>query len=477
MIQGLKFKKSHASKGRGKMNKNLVKNRKAVSEMTGAIILIGIVLVASVITYMTYSGQLKGIEAGFGNELDKARRRAGGLLEMQWYEKITERQPGEWVNPSRTYDSGWVNPSYAYDDDIGTYASFTLPGYGVTSLQFMRDPPYPQGDRIRYFIDRTSSYINSVQVQIYNPDNQTWCIVYDGPGTWNEWVNVTFSDTRMGGMLFSFTNNGAYSHEVRIHEVDFLNAPIIEQTKLYIYHYGFYDVEIDKINTIDNSYNASQVTLQNVTGGEINYFEPGEFSVLIVPEDTAKVQLVSTDAGVWTWLTPGSFYSFACYGDSWVDSANPDANMGSDPKLHLKNEGGAEVRTSYLKFNLSDLPSDAQIISARVKLYCNQDDGAGTTNIPVYLYAVDDSWAENTITYNNAPAKGDVVGTALVGEKNTFYVWDITSYVQTEWAGDKIVSLSMGFGSTEDHHRDWASRQANDITQYPVLEILYVVEG
>ena len=148
------------------IGKRMVKNKRAVSEMMGVIILMGIILLAGSMVYLTYSVQLGGAGAGFGSELDKATRRAGGLLSLLWYEK--------------------------------------------------------------------------------------------GSGN----------------------------------------------TRLYIYHYGIYSVEISRVTTVDHVYNASQVILQDSTGENISLFEPGELSVLIIPESTTSVSLVSRDGGVWTWQTP-----------------------------------------------------------------------------------------------------------------------------------------------------------------------------
>ena len=59
------------------------------------------------------------------------------------------------------------------------------------------------------------------------------------------------------------------------------------------------------------------------------------------------------------------------------------------------------------------------------------------------LYSVSsDSWGENTVTWNNEPGPGVLLGTINVLDAGPV-AFDITAYVESELAGDKWVSLLL----------------------------------
>ena len=71
-----------------------------------------------------------------------------------------------------------------------------------------------------------------------------------------------------------------------------------------------------------------------------------------------------------------------------------------------------------------------------------------------------DTWTENSITWNNAPlASGAALSTVSVSGQLQYYELDVTGFVQTQLAGDKVVSfllkdaanksLNLGFNSKE----------------------------
>lgn len=103
------------------------------------------------------------------------------------------------------------------------------------------------------------------------------------------------------------------------------------------------------------------------------------------------------------------------------------------------------IRRSFLRFDLSGLPATAIISLATLRLNCYDIINlvAGVTDIQARRVA-DDSWNEvdpDGITWNNQPAHGDVEDTVVpaVG----WVEWDITDFVQDEWADDKIVSILL----------------------------------
>jgi hypothetical protein len=93
---------------------------------------------------------------------------------------------------------------------------------------------------------------------------------------------------------------------------------------------------------------------------------------------------------------------------------------------------------SYLKFDLSGISS---VTNAEIQLRVSSAD-TGTKSLN--LFPVGDSWAENTITWNNMPAANplwiahDYAFTASAG---TVLKYDVTDYINQEIAGDKVASI------------------------------------
>ena len=103
-------------------------------------------------------------------------------------------------------------------------------------------------------------------------------------------------------------------------------------------------------------------------------------------------------------------------------------------------------RMTYIKFDLSGYSSE--IGSAKLAIWVDRVLGSSNQDT-AHLYKVgDDNWSESTITWNNAPVMGDYMLTQIFKyrtstDPDTLYQWDVTSYVQTEYAGDKKVSFLL----------------------------------
>lgn len=114
-------------------------------------------------------------------------------------------------------------------------------------------------------------------------------------------------------------------------------------------------------------------------------------------------------------------------------------NYGNDTSLIVKSStASGYTRLSYLKFSLSNVSS---VSSAKLRLYGRNADN--TTTISVSAYGADnDSWTETGITFNNAPAAATAaLSSAGVNNIANYYELDVTSYVKTQFAGDKIVTF------------------------------------
>jgi len=134
--------------------------------------------------------------------------------------------------------------------------------------------------------------------------------------------------------------------------------------------------------------------------------------------------------------------------DAYASDAENDKPYGSDDPLPLyTGRYGANWQNTYLQFDLPyTIPSDASITDARLFLFCYNVYG---TQVPIACWEVDDDeWDELTITWRNKPESGAILDQQLarIGEREfpISYSWDVTSFVDQEFDGDKIVSLCLG---------------------------------
>ncbi len=161
--------------------------------------------------------------------------------------------------------------------------------------------------------------------------------------------------------------------------------------------------------------------------------------------------------------------------DSWVEAEFPNDNHGSETSLRVRSD--SRTRRSYLKFDLSSIQDGKTITSVKLYLYCTYVDA--NPNIEIYVHETSDSWFESTITWNNAPAVGSLITSISVGGTGQYYCWDITPYGQTQYLGDKILSVVAKLlldDPTQDNPnfaRYFASKEYANTAQDPYLEVIY----
>ncbi|GAI12679.1 unnamed protein product, partial [marine sediment metagenome] len=116
--------------------------------------------------------------------------------------------------------------------------------------------------------------------------------------------------------------------------------------------------------------------------------------------------------------------------DAHVAEGYPGNNY-SDTVLYLQSyTADYKNERIFLKFDLSSIPSNAEIVQAKLHLYSWKGRYA---NVVAQCRAVqDDTWGETTSTWNSQPAYGEVLDTVLLQElaaENKWHSWDVTSFV------------------------------------------------
>ena len=157
--------------------------------------------------------------------------------------------------------------------------------------------------------------------------------------------------------------------------------------------------------------------------------------------------------------------------DAYVrGGTNAGINYGSENVMVVKDSPTNDTftRRAYLNF---DLPTINGVIESAVLHFSGQIASGSAFDIEVY--GTTDSWNESTITWNNAPAAGSLVGAVdISGAGFNAYQLDVTAFVAAEVAGDGSVSFMLGDAEETNSMADLRSKESN--IDVPYLEIVYV---
>ena len=164
----------------------------------------------------------------------------------------------------------------------------------------------------------------------------------------------------------------------------------------------------------------------------------------------------------------GDTFNLGPTADTYVNGAAPTTNYGTATTMLIKGSSDtAYVREAYLKFNLSGV-TGSSVTSATLKVYCTSLEGT-PASADAYT-CTDDSWNETAITWNTRLTKGTLLTTTNVSAINTWYTFDVTSYVNAQYAGDKTVTLILAQGPTVTKNIFFSS--SNATANDPVLEVV-----
>ncbi|HVN98281.1 MAG TPA: DNRLRE domain-containing protein, partial [Syntrophorhabdaceae bacterium] len=165
--------------------------------------------------------------------------------------------------------------------------------------------------------------------------------------------------------------------------------------------------------------------------------------------------------------------------DAQVVSGSPSSNYGTSTNLYVQssNSGAYKDERAWLKFDLSGIPAGSTISSAALQLWNWKSAGAA---LPTEVHGGDsDGWIESgtgSITWANQPTFGPALNTQTLaaGASSLWYSWDVTSFAQGKWSGNKLVSLVVR-AATEDSTDATAPSYAFDSKEYgsnaPILQV------
>jgi hypothetical protein len=153
--------------------------------------------------------------------------------------------------------------------------------------------------------------------------------------------------------------------------------------------------------------------------------------------------------------------------DTYIASSKTSTNYGSQATLVVQT--GTQT---FLKFDLSALPSGINVSKATLRLYLNAVSASGSVDV----FPVFNNWSEGTLTYKNAPLLG---GSATGGHPvalsssnlNQFVIIDVTQLVQDWVSGiQPNYGLALALGGTAGSF-SFDSKESIATSHQPELEI------
>jgi hypothetical protein len=179
-------------------------------------------------------------------------------------------------------------------------------------------------------------------------------------------------------------------------------------------------------------------------------------------------------AGNWSqavrdaWCTANCQVDLAPVGDTYVrDGSYASTNYGTATEMQVRSGSTGFTRQGFLVFDVSAYSS---ITGAKLQLYVGQ---SGTSeDLTLEVRAVSNTaWNENTLTWNNKPSMGQVLGSIVAsGTGYVLYEFDVTDYVRDELiANNAAVSFGLYNPASSSPYIKVAT--SNAATNKPVLRI------
>jgi hypothetical protein len=148
--------------------------------------------------------------------------------------------------------------------------------------------------------------------------------------------------------------------------------------------------------------------------------------------------------------------------DTYVAEKDPARNFGSDPDVRM--DGGLSAKMAYLKFDLSGIsPADFDVAALKVWIHDDSPDTFSVRAVP------DSSWGESTLTWDNAPASLEEVGSTKGAYENGYMYMVITDHVKAYAGGQVSISIESIDFANDVNEMAFFSREAGD--RPPVLAL------
>jgi hypothetical protein len=173
--------------------------------------------------------------------------------------------------------------------------------------------------------------------------------------------------------------------------------------------------------------------------------------------------------------TVTTLYSIA---DAYVNASSSETNYGSGASLCVS--ANSEQDFTYVKFDLTSIPSGANVVGATLLLYLSSTGGSiyaiPADTIGAY-YCSDNSWTELGITWNNKPSFNpqptDTWSFGILYYVNEYKSWSITADVKTALTSGILTEVLTFKSKTGNGHALFHSREG---ASKPELRVEYSMQ-
>lgn len=162
--------------------------------------------------------------------------------------------------------------------------------------------------------------------------------------------------------------------------------------------------------------------------------------------------------------------------DAYISEFFSTQNFGGVNALFVGlYQGVNDIYRSLLKFDISSIPANSTIISAKLRLYIFRNDFPLLSK-PIQIYRLLSSFDEFTVTFANQPpipVASDATLT-ITNELNTYLEWDMTN-LASGWYNGSIVNNGIMIEGLESTSSivGFRSKEYIDSSTWPQLEIVY----
>jgi hypothetical protein len=158
--------------------------------------------------------------------------------------------------------------------------------------------------------------------------------------------------------------------------------------------------------------------------------------------------------------------------DTFVNQTSPDTNYGSSDYLYVNGS-----MTTYIKFNISSLPSNQLITNANLTFQW-----AGASNAVSAYHCYNQTWTEEDITWNDQPCGWDDIKCNTTKEsdetdypENGYHTYDVTNAIKKDYL-DGNPNTTIVMNSTSSAMEVYYSKEIGDV-RMPYLNITYEEGG
>lgn len=165
--------------------------------------------------------------------------------------------------------------------------------------------------------------------------------------------------------------------------------------------------------------------------------------------------------------------------DSYIDSAHQSSNYGASLNTYVGDRANQLDGTcmSFYQFDMSEVPSNAEILNAELWLYAHEKYGAFQQNLTIGAHLVSTpGWNEMAITYDARPGYATTASTtATQWFEPGWAVWNVTVDV----ASERPSRTQIGWGLKMNPVMPWVwvnfyTSEHVPLPDYrPMLEITY----